>query len=66
MAHSKKKIIKPVLTEKDKLKAERQALRKALKESGQLSVPVHKVHKNKKKYNRKQEKKDIEENLDQK
>ncbi len=65
MARSRKKIIKPVLTEKDKLKAERQALRKALKESGQLSVPIHKVHKNKKKYNRKQEKKDIEENLDQ-
>ena len=65
MARSKKKIPKPVLSEKDKLKAQRQALRKALKESGQLSVPVHKVHKNKKKYNRKQEKKDIEENLDQ-
>ena len=65
MARSKKKIHKPVLSEKDKLKAERQALRKALKESGQLSVPVHKVHKNKKKYNRKEEKKDIEEIFEQ-
>lgn len=65
MAKSTKKIKKPVLTEKDKLKAEREANRKILKESGQLSVPVHKVHKNKKKYDRKQEKKDIEENLEQ-
>jgi hypothetical protein len=65
MAKSTKKIKKPVLTEKDKLKAEREANRKVLKESGQLSVPVHKVHKNKKKYDRKQEKKDIEENLEQ-
>jgi hypothetical protein len=65
MAQSRKKIQKPILTEKDKLKAERQALRKALKESGQLSVPVHKVHKNKRKYDRKREKQDIEENLEQ-
>jgi hypothetical protein len=65
MPRSKKKIPKPVLTEKDKLKAERQALRKALKESGQLSIPVHKVHKNRKKYYRKQEKKDIEVDLEQ-
>ena len=65
MPRSRKKIAKPVLTEKDKLKAERQAHRKALKESGQLTVPVHKVHENKRKYNRKQEKKDIEETLEQ-
>jgi hypothetical protein len=65
MAKSRKKIHKTVLTEKDKRKAEREAHRKVLKESGQLSVPVHKVHKNKKKYNRKQEKKDVEENLEQ-
>jgi hypothetical protein len=65
MPRSKKKIPKPVLTEKDKLKAERQALRKALKESGQLSVPVHKVHKNKRKYDRNRERKNIEENIDQ-
>ena len=63
MAKSRKKIQKPVLTEKDKRKAEKEALRKVMKEAGQLSVPVHKVHKNKKKYSRKQEKKDIEENL---
>ena len=63
MAKSRKKIQKPVLTEKDKRKAEREAHRKVLKEAGQLSVPVHKVHKSKKKYSRKQEKKDIEENL---
>jgi hypothetical protein len=65
MAESRKKIQKAVLTEKDKRKAEKEAHRKVLKESGQLSVPVHKIHKNKKKYNRKLEKKDIEENLDQ-
>jgi len=63
MAKSRKKINKTVLTEKDKLKAEREAHRKVLKESGQLTIPIHKVHKNKKKYSRKQEKKDIEENL---
>ena len=65
MPRSRKKIQKPVLTEKDKLKAERQAHRKALKESGQLTVPVHKVHKNKKKYYRKKSKEEIEEDLEQ-
>jgi len=61
MPRSKKKIKRPVLTEKDKRKAEREAYRKVLKESGQLSVPVHKVHKNRKKYDRKRIKKDTEE-----
>ena len=65
MAKSKKKIKKPVLTEKDKRKAEKEAHRKVLKEAGQLSVPVHKVHKNKKKYDRKREKEDIEETPEQ-
>jgi hypothetical protein len=63
MPRSKKKILKPVLTEKDKLKARKQAHRKVLKESGQLAVPYHKVHISKKKYNRKTAKKSIEENL---
>jgi hypothetical protein len=65
MPCSKEKIIKPVLTEKDKLKARKQAHRKVLKESGQLTVPYHKVHISKKKYTRKQVKKAIEENLQQ-
>jgi hypothetical protein len=65
MAKSREKIKKAILTEKDKRKAEKEALRKVLKESGQLSVPVHKVHKNKKKYDRQREKKDREETLEQ-
>jgi len=64
MPRSRKKIAKPVLTEKDKLKAERQAHRKALKESGQLTVPVHKVHKNKKKYDRIRVKRELDEDLE--
>jgi len=55
---------KPVLTEKDKRKAEKAAYRKALKESGKLSVPVHKVHKSKKKYDRKRNKKDFDEEME--
>ena len=65
MIKSRKKIHKAVLTEKDKLKAEKEALRKVLKESGQLSIPVHKVHKNKKKYDRTKAKKELEEDLEQ-
>jgi len=65
MAKSTKKIKKTILTEKDKLKAEKEALHKVLKESGQLSVPVHKVHKNKKKYDRTKAKKELEEDLEQ-
>lgn len=65
MPRSKKKIAKPILTEKDKRKAEKQARRKVLKESGQLLVPVHKVHKNKKKYNRIKEKRELEEDLEE-
>ncbi len=61
MPRSGGKIKRPVLTEKDKRKAEKEAYRKALKESGKLSVPVHKVHKNKKKYDRKRNKKGIDE-----
>ena len=64
MARSKKKIEKPVLTEEDKRRAEQEAYRRMLKETGQLSVPVHKVHKSKKKYTRKkkrQEDIDLEE-----
>ncbi len=64
MPRSGKKIKKPVLTEEDKRKAEKAAYRNALKESGQLSVPVHKVHKNKKKYDRKRNKKGIDEELE--
>ena len=64
MPRTKKKIAKPVLTEKDKLKAQKQAHRKVLKESGQLAVPYHKVHISKKKYNRKQVKKNLEEDLE--
>jgi hypothetical protein len=64
MPHSKKKIAKPTLTEKDKLKAQKQARRKVLKESGQLSIPVHKVHKNKKKYDRIRVKRELEEDLE--
>jgi hypothetical protein len=63
MPRSKKKILKPILTEKDKLKAHKQARRKILKESGQLAVPYHKVHISKKKYNRKTAKKSIVEDL---
>lgn len=63
MPRSKKKISTPILTEKDKLKAQKQARRKVLKESGQLAVPYHKVHISKKKYNRKQARKTIEEDL---
>lgn len=65
MPRSRKKIEKPVLTEKDKRKAERQAHRKALKEAGQLAVPYHKVHISKKKYNRKKARKALEEDLEQ-
>lgn len=65
MAKSRKKIKKAVLTEKDKLKAEKEAHRKVLKESGQLSIPIHKVHQNKKKYDRKKAKKELEEDLEQ-
>lgn len=56
MARSKKKIKKLVLTEEDKRRAEREAHRRVLKETGQLSVPVYKVHKSKKKYTRKKKK----------
>jgi hypothetical protein len=63
MPRSKKKIAKPVLTKKDKLKARKQANREVLKESGQLAVPYHKVHISKKKYTRKTAKKSIEEDL---
>ena len=58
MARTKKKIEKPVLTEEDKRRAEREAHRRVLKETGQLSVPVHKVHKSKKKYTRKRKRKE--------
>lgn len=58
MARSKKKIEKPVLTEEDKRKAEREAYRKVLKETGKLSVSVHKVHKSRKKYTRKKKRKE--------
>jgi len=64
MPHSRKKIQKPVLTEKDKLKAQKQARRKVIKESGQLSIPVHKVHKNKKKYDRIRVKRELDEDLE--
>jgi len=63
MPRSKKKIARPVLSEKDKLKVQKQARRKVLKETGLLAVPYHKVHISKKKYNRKQVKKAVEEDL---
>ena len=58
MARSKKKIEKSVLTGEDKRRAEREAHRKVLKETGQLAVPVHKVHQSKKKYTRKKKRKE--------
>ncbi len=64
MPRSKKKIIRPVLTEKDKRKAEKEAYRQALKESGKLTVPAHKVHMNKKKYDRIKVKRELEKDLD--
>jgi argonaute-like protein implicated in RNA metabolism and viral defense len=64
MPRSKKKIKKSILSEKDKRKAEKEALRKVLKESGQLSIPVHKVHKNKKKYDRIRVKRELDEDLE--
>jgi hypothetical protein len=64
MARTKKKIEKPVLTEEDKRKAERAAYRRMLKETGQLAVPVHKIHKSRKKYTRKKKRKDEDGELD--
>ena len=58
MARSKKKVETPALTEEDKRRAEREAHRRVLKEAGQLSVPVHKVHRSKKKYTRKKKRKE--------
>jgi hypothetical protein len=56
MPAGKKKIKKVQLTEEDKEKARKSAIRKALVETKQHSVPTHKVHKNKKKYDRKRDK----------
>jgi len=41
------------LSKEDKIKIDKAAHREALIQVGLYSVPVHKVHKNKKKYNRK-------------
>ena len=57
MPAGKKKIKKVQLTEEDKEKARKSAIRKALVETEQHSVPTHKVHKNKKKFDRKRDKK---------
>jgi len=56
MPRGKKKIEKPELTEEDKEKARKAAIRKTLVDTGQHSIPRHKVHKNKKKYDRKRDK----------
>ena len=55
MLAGKKKIKKVRLTKEDKEKARKSAIRKALVETEQHSVPTHKVHKNKKKYDRKRD-----------
>lgn len=55
MPRGRKKIKKVRLTEKDKEKARKAAIRKTLVETGQHSIPAHKVHKNKKKYDRKRD-----------
>jgi len=47
------KIKKIKLTEKDKLKAYKTAVRNAMVETGMNKVVVSRVHKNKKKYSRK-------------
>lgn len=47
------KITKAKLTEKDKLKAYKTAVRNAMVETGMNKLVVPKVHKNKKKYTRK-------------
>jgi hypothetical protein len=56
MPSGKKKIKKPKLTKEDKEKARKEAIRKTLVETGQHSIPTHKVHKSKKKYDRKRDK----------
>ncbi|MBL7111128.1 MAG: hypothetical protein ISS19_04220 [Bacteroidales bacterium] len=56
MPSGKKKIKKVRLTKEDKEKARKSAARKALVETGQHSIPTHKIHKNKKKYERKRDK----------
>ena len=56
MPRGRKKIKKTRLTKEDKEKARKSAIRKTLVESGQHSIPIHKVHKNKKKYDRKRDK----------
>ena len=56
MPAGKKKIRKVRLTKEDKEKARKSAIRKTLVETEQQSVPTHKVHKNKKKYDRKRDK----------
>lgn len=48
------------LTEEEKQKAEDTAYRKALIEEGLYAIPKHKVHKNKKKYDRARDKKQHE------
>ena len=45
-----------IFSKNEKLKAENSAYRKALVETGCYAVPQHKVHKNKKKYDRKRDK----------
>lgn len=42
---------------KEKQKINKQAHRKAVIETGQYGIPTHKVHKNKRKYDRKRDKK---------
>jgi len=49
-----KRVEKIQLSSKEKAKLESGAHRQALVELGMYSIPTHKVHKNKRKYNRKQ------------
>lgn len=49
-----KRVEKHNLSSKDRAKLESGAYRQALVELGIYSIPTHKVHKNKKAYNRKQ------------
>jgi hypothetical protein len=49
-----KRVEKISLSSKEKAKLESGAHRQALVELGMYSIPTHKVHKNKRKYNRKQ------------
>jgi len=49
--------LKITFSKSERFKAEGTAYRKALVETGCYAVPQHKVHKNKKKYDRKRDKK---------